>query len=367
MDSTPKTIRFLNLSVDPSARARYLAAIDGILASGVIVNGPEVDRFERQTAAYCGVSDAVGVGSGTAALYLALKCLDIKPGDEIILPALSFVGTANAIAAVGARPVFVDIRPDLLIDPKAVEPAITPRTRAIMPVHFTGNVCDMDALRAISEKRSILIVEDAAPAFGASYNNRKVGTFGPLGCISANPMKVLGGLGEAGIILAQSASHAGRLRELRYHGIRDKELCMEVSVNERLDTIQAAILSIRLEGIEDRLNRREQIARRYATQLSKVAEVPKPAPHVRHAWYHYTILCDRRDELGKALALKGIETRSYHTKLMPQHPAHAQAIDRFPVGRCVIDRILCLPMHDKLSDEEVDRVSAAIIEFYGSS
>jgi dTDP-4-amino-4,6-dideoxygalactose transaminase len=360
-------VRFMDLSVDAPARQKYLAAIDSVLTSGVLVNGPEVGRFERQVADYCGAFDAVGVGSGTAALYLALKCLDIGPGDEVVLPALSFVGTANAVAAVGAHPVFVDIGTDLLIDPAAVESAITPRTRAIMPVHFTGNVCDMDALVAISDERSLPILEDAAPAFGATYRERKAGTFGPLGCFSANPMKVLAGVGEAGIVVVQDSVHSSRLRELRYHGMRNKELCVDVSLNERLDTIQAAILSIRLETIEQNLDRRAAIARRYAGHLSNVVETPIVAPHVRHAWYHYVILCDRRDELGEALAAEGIETRVYHPKLMPDHPVHARDLHGFPVGRRVVDRILCLPMHEKLKDEDVDRVSEAVARFYGKS
>jgi dTDP-4-amino-4,6-dideoxygalactose transaminase len=363
----PKLVRFMDLSVDAPARQKYLAAIDAVLTSGLIVNGPEIGHFERQVADYCGAFDAVGVGSGTAALYLALKCLDIGPGDEVILPSLSFVGTANAVAAVGAHPVFVDIGPDLLIDPSAVESVITSRTRAIMPVHFTGNVCDMDALLAISKERSIPILEDAAPAFGAIYRTRKAGTFGPLGCFSANPMKVLAGIGEAGFVVVQSAVHAARLRELRYHGMRNKELCTEISLNERLDTIQAAILSVRLEGIEQSLSRREAIARRYATHLSNIVEIPKVGSHVRHAWYHYIILCDRRDELGEALAAESIESRVYHPKLMTDHPVHMRAPSLFPVGRRVVDRILCIPMHEKLQNEDVDRVSEVIARFYAKS
>lgn len=359
-----KLVRFMDLSVDAVERRQYLEAVDAVLTTGLIVNGPEVERFERQVATYCGTLDAVGVGSGTAALYLALKCMDIGPGHEVILPALSFVGTANAVAAVGARPIFVDIRSDFLIDPSAVKSAITSRTRAIMPVHFTGNVSDMDTLVAVSERRSVPIIEDAAPAFGATYRQRKAGTFGPLGCFSANPMKVLGAIGEAGIVVTQSAAHSARLRELRYHGMRDKELCLEVSLNERLDTIQAAILSIRLRELEKSRNRRQAIAERYAAHLSNIVDTPRVAPHVSHAWYHYAILCERRDDLGRALAAEAIETRVYHAKLMPDHPVHARSAD-FPVGRSVADRVLCLPMHDKLQDEEIDRVSETVARFYG--
>jgi dTDP-4-amino-4,6-dideoxygalactose transaminase len=359
-----KLIRFMDLSVDAAARRKYLDAIDAVLSTGVILNGPEVEAFENQVTFYCDVPYAVGVGSGTAALYLALKALRIGPGDEVILPALSFVGTANAVAAVGARPVFVDIRNDLLIDPAAAEAAISTRTKAIMPVHFTGNVSDMDALTASAERRSIPLIEDAAPAFGATYRGRKAGTFGMAGCFSMNPMKVLGAVGEAGIVVTGSKLLSSKLRDLRYHGMRDKDLCVDVSLNARLDTIQAAILSIRLQMLELRLKRREEIARRYAAHLSNVVEIPRVAPHVRHAWYHYTILCDRRDELARTLQAQNIESRVYHSRLMPGHPAHAGDLGPYPIGRAAVDKILCLPMHDRLQDDEIGRVAEAILAFY---
>jgi dTDP-4-amino-4,6-dideoxygalactose transaminase len=359
-------IRFMDLSVDAVPRRKYLDAIDSILRTGILVNGPEVEAFEKQVAAYCRTANAIGVGSGTAALYLALRALRIGPGDEVILPALSFVGTANAIAAVGARAIFVDVRTDLLIDSAGIEAAITPKTKALMPVHFTGNVCNMDAITDIARRRSIVIIEDAAPAFGAMYDGKKAGTFGPLGCFSMNPMKVLGGIGEAGVVVTSSGSLASKLRELRYHGIRDKDLCLDVSINGRLDTIQAAILSMRLQRLEQNLSRREVIARLYANRLADIVGVPEVARKVRHAWYHYTILCDRRDDLARALQAKGIETRIYHSRLMPGHPAHAGELDRYPVGRKIVDKILCLPMHGKLDDDHVNRIADVIAEFYGN-
>jgi len=367
LDGVRKSIRFMDLSVDAVARRKCLNAIDSILQTGLILNGPEVESFEQQVAAYCRTACAVGVGSGTAALYLALKALRVGPGDEVILPALSFVGTANAVAAVGAHPVFVDIRDDLLIDPAALEAAITPRTKAIMPVHFTGNVCDMDALTAIAERRSILIIEDAAPAFGASYRGKRTGTFGILGCFSMNPMKVLGAVGEAGIVVTQSKTLSSRLRDLRYHGMRDKDVCLDVSLNARLDTIQAAILAIRLETLENSLERRARIAQQYKAKIANVVAIPPVASYVRHSWYHYTILCDRRDELAASLERRGIETRIYHSRLMPGHPAHAGDLDSYPVGRTAVGKILCLPMHDRLSDDEVEYVSEAIVRYYGRS
>jgi dTDP-4-amino-4,6-dideoxygalactose transaminase len=357
-------VRFLDLRVDADERREYLNAVDRILESGIVLNGPAVEAFESQAAAFCRVPFVVGVGSGTAALYLALRCLGIGAGDEVILPAMSFVGTANAVAAVGATPVFVDIRDDLLIDPAIIEVAISSRTKAIMPVHFTGNVCDMDAVSTIADRHALPIIEDAAPAFGASYRSQRAGTFGVLGCFSMNPMKVLGAVGEAGLVVAHTIEHAERLRELRYHGIRNKDVCLDVSLNARLDTLQAAMLSIRLKSLERNLGRRQEIADRYASHLSNIVEVPKPSAAVRHAWYHYTILCDSRDALAARLQAEGVETRVYHSRLMPQHPAHATPSTTYPVGSTLLDRILCLPMHAKLTDAEVDFVADRIARFY---
>jgi dTDP-4-amino-4,6-dideoxygalactose transaminase len=226
-------------------------------------------------------------------------------------------------------------------------------------------VCDMDALTAISERHSIPIIEDAAPAFGATYRGRKTGTFGLLGCFSMNPMKVLGAVGEAGVVVTGSQPLSSKLYDLRYHGIRDKDLCLYVSLNSRLDTIQAAILSIRLEMHEGKLNRRQAVAQRYASHLAEVVTVPAVEPHVRHAWYHYTIQCPRRDALAVALQQEGIETRVYHSRLMPGHPAHSADLAAFPVGQAIVDSILCLPMHERLSDNDVDRVGETIVRFYG--
>jgi dTDP-4-amino-4,6-dideoxygalactose transaminase len=359
-------VRFLDLSVPEATRRLYVDAIERILATGIILNGPEVETFERQLADYCGTEHAVGVGSGTCALYLALRCLRIGPGDDVIVPALSFVGTANAIATVGARPVFVDVLSDMLVDPAAIEAAISSRTRAIMPVHFTGNVCEMDALVKISERHGIPIVEDAAAAFGASYRGRKAGTFGPLGCFSMNPMKILGAIGEAGAVVVQSDSLLPRLRDLRYHGVQNKDICVDVSLNARLDTIQASILSMRLREIEGTLRRRQSIAERYAAHLFNSVHVPKPAAHIRHAWYTYTILCDRRDDLARELESAQIECRVQHPRLMPAHPPHAGDLQQFPMGQSLVKRLLCIPMHEKLTDAQVDRVAETIVRFYGN-
>ncbi len=207
------------------------------------------------------------VSSGTAALFLALRSLNIGAGDEVILPALSFVGSASGVRLTGAKPVFVDIGEDMLIDPAAAERAITARTKAIMPVHFTGAMCRMAELEAIARKRGVMLVEDAAPAFGAMRDGRKAGSFGPVGCLSMNPMKILNALGEAGLVLCHDAKTRQALEELRYHGMVNKEFCRDITFNGRMDTIQAAVLLQRLSRIEDAIARRRAVAADYARGL----------------------------------------------------------------------------------------------------
>jgi dTDP-4-amino-4,6-dideoxygalactose transaminase len=352
-------IRFLDLTVGDEERRQYYEAIDGILKTGKYINSPEVENFEKECAAYCGISHAIGCGSGTSALSLALRCLRIGIGDEVIVPALSFVATANAIVATGATPKFVDIGHDLLIDVEEVGMAITQRTKAIMPVHFTGNVCDVEGLA----KYRIPIIEDAAPAFGASRNGKKVGTLGTLGCFSMNPMKVLGASGEAGVVVTSLENFAERLRNLRYHGIHS-DMCWDVSLNERMDAIQAAILSIKLRTLDEKRKRRQEIADRYTIRLVDIVELPDQYPNVEHAWYVYTILCDKRDKLEKHLINNGIECKIYHPKLIPHHWCHGWVSGNHPIGDELVGEILCLPMHDKLTNDEVDKVSDTIVEFY---
>lgn len=348
-EPTSDAVRFLDLRVDAHDRFQYLAAIDEILASGQFLNHPAVEQFEAECQALCKSKYAVGVGSGTAALYLALRRLQIGPGHEVILPALGFVGTANAVMATGAKPVFVDVRRDMLIDPFSVEEAWTDRTRAVMPVHFAGNVCDMTALQTLLLKRSIEIVEDAAPAFGATYNGQPAGSFGRIGCFSMNPMKVLGGIGEAGLIIGNHLPDAFCLRDLRYHGMRGRDVCVDYSLNFRLDAVQAVVLLLRLKSAEYQRKRREHVANMYNAGLTGVVglELPSVAENVRSAWYSYTIQCDEPRELQKHLAEQGIETRIYHWVLVPEQIPHVTN-GNWPVAKHVAGRMLSLPIHHRI-------------------
>lgn len=359
-------VPFLDLRVvDPADRRRYLEAIDVVLSHGRIVIGPEVAAFEEAVAAYCGVAYAVGVASGSAALFMALKSLGIGPGDEVITTALSFVGTANGIAMTGATPVFTDIQPDLTIDSVCVERAITPRTKAIMPVHFTGKLCAMPELAAVAERHNLPIVEDAAPAIGASYRGRKAGAFGLVNCISLNPMKILNALGEAGVVLTNDAAIRDRLLALRHNGLVNGEYCHYVSGNGRIDTIQAAILLRRIERLEDIIERRRQIAAYYQAALGDRVDVPHDSDGYRDVYYTFTVAHDRRDALAAFLAKRGIEIKIQHPALMPEHPAYRMAdLSGFPVGRRAVKRLLCLPAHEKLTQEQVEYVAASVHAFF---
>jgi dTDP-4-amino-4,6-dideoxygalactose transaminase len=338
-----------------------------VLDHGRILLGPEVDEFERRLAAYCGTKHAVGVGSGSIAIFIALRALGIGQSDEVIVPALSFVGTANGIALAGAKPVFVDVKPDLTIDPALVEDAVTPRTKAIMPVHFTGKVCAMEELAEVAAKHGLLVVEDAAPAIGATRNGRRAGSFGAAACLSINPMKLLNALGEAGAVLTDDDKVRDNVIALRYNGIVKGEHCIFISTNGRLDTVQAAILLERLKGLEGVIERRRKIATFYQDRLSGCVQVPREAPGARDVYYTFTIQCDRRDELAAHLARQGIETKVQHSLLMSQHSPYAfqNRSGRYPVAELATQRILCLPAHENMSEEQAESTAARVLEFYG--
>lgn len=360
-------IRFLDLSCSEDEAAEYCKAIRAVLRSGQFLNSPEVEQFEKDIRGYTGSRHALGVGSGTSAIYLALKALNIGPGDEVITSVLAFPGTANAIASVGATPVFADVGEDMLIDPMAVGSAVTHRTSAVMPVHFTGAMCNMDALLSVCRDRNLLLIEDAAPAFGATYYGQAAGTFGTLGCVSCNTMKPLAAVGEAGIVLCQDSDIWPDLLYLRYHGMMGKDTCVERSMNHRLDAIQAAVLSIRLKSLYGRQKKRTCLANLYSAALGDLVRVPTVPDHVHPAWYHYTIRCDERDYLADHLLKQGIETRIYHPKIMVQHPAYRNRVKPFPVAAKAAQEILCLPLHDKMTDSDVDKVVSGVRSFYGKA
>ncbi len=360
-------VPFLDLRVtDKTERQEMLAAVEAMLDHGRILLGPEVELFESELAAYCGTKYAVGVGSGSIAIFFALRAAGIGPGDEVITSAMSFIGTANGISLTGAKPVFVDTTADLMIDPERVERAITPRTKALMPVHFTGKLAAMDELLDIANRHAVMMIEDAAPAIGAAKNGRMAGSFGLAGCLSINPMKLLNALGEAGAVLTNDEEIRDRVVALRYNGLVNREYCHTISTNGRIDTIQAAVTRCRLRRLEHVIAKRREYAAFYQQALSKVVEVPRDSAGCRDVYYTFTIQTDRRDELMTHLERHGIESKVQHPLLMPEHPAYQGGSDgaAYPIAKRATQRLVCIPANENLTREQVEYVATQVQEFF---
>lgn len=359
-------VPFLDLRVlDPEMKSEMINSISAVLDHGRILLGPEVDKFESQLAAYCGVRHAVGVASGTDALVLGLKALGVSPGDEVITSCLSFVGTANGIAMTGATPVFCDVTEDLLLDPQRLDGLITPRTKVVLPVHFTGRLADITAIDDICRRHGLVLAEDAAPAIGATYMGKRAGSFGKVGCLSINPMKVLNALGEAGAVLTDDDEVRDRLLALRYNGLINREYCHFRSINGRIDTLQAAVLLPRMKRLESIIARRNEIAARYDAEFSKIVVTPSRRSGYRDVYYTYTILTTRRDNLAAFLNERGIETKIQHPQIIPQHPAYCESdLGRYPVATKLTKEILCIPCHEKMDNMQVDYVVRSVLSFF---
>lgn len=362
-------VPFLDLRIrDREERKALLSAIDAVFSHGRIVLGPEVGMFEKKVARFCGSKYAVGVNSGTDALILALKSTGISTGDEVITTSLSWVATANSIAILGAIPVFADIGDDLNIDPQSIKRLITSKTKAILPVHFTGKVCKMDQIQSIAQKNNIVIIEDAAQSFAAEYKGQKAGTFGEIGCFSMNPMKVLGAVGEAGVIVTDDREIYERLLSLRYNGTINKEKCIEVSFNGRIDTLQAAILLERFKRFKKIIAKRRKNARYYNSRLSElkyIIALPIEDKDQLQVYYTYTLRAEKRDKLKKFLKSRGIETKIQHPFLIPDQPVYKNnPRDKLTNAQKIVKEILCLPVHEKMTTQNMVYVTQNIKGFY---
>jgi len=343
-------------------------ALVRVAASGNYVLGPEVKGFEDEFARYVGANHAVGVGNGTDALRMALKALNVGPGDEVITVPFTFVATAEAIAELGARPVFVDIDPRTFnMDPGLVEKAITQRTKGILPVHLYGQVANTDALGRICEAHGLFMLEDAAQAAGAARNGRKAGSIGTAAVFSFYPTKNLSAMGDGGIITTNDPALAERIRLLRVHGSAKKYEHKELGYNSRLDEMQAAVLRVKLPHLEAWNARRREIARIYDAELAGLVETPFVEPGCEHTYHQYTIIAERRDELAAFLKEQGIGTAIHYPLPLHLQPSFAYLGYKpgdFPVAESMAKRVLSLPVFPELSDEEVYEVASAIKRFY---
>ncbi|GAB6039887.1 DegT/DnrJ/EryC1/StrS family aminotransferase [Endothiovibrio diazotrophicus] len=327
--------------------------------------GPNVQAFEKEAAAYLGVDHAVGVASGTDALHLALLAAGVQAGDEVITTPFTFIATAEAIKYVGATPVFVDIEPDTFnIDVAQAAAAITPQTRAILPVHLFGQPADMGAILALAEEHGLKVVEDCAQSFGAAIDGKQTGSLGVAGCFSFFPSKNLGGYGDGGLITTDSEELAAHLRVLRNHGSWKQYHHSEIGFNSRLDELQAVILRAKLKRIDQYSEGRRRVAHRYSASLAQMPGITPPHEDGkgRHVYHQYTLLAENRDPIREALSEAGIANAIYYPIPLHKQPVFSDACAglSLPVAERVAEQCLSLPVYPELPDADVDRVLEVI-------
>ena len=348
----------------------YFDEMREIIARGNFTLGAPVEQFERQFAAYCGVSHAVGVASGTDALMLALQAVGVGHGDEVITVSATFIATVGAIASVGARPVFVDVDDGIVMDPDKVEAAITPKTRAILPVHWTGNMADMPRLREIADRHGLPIVEDACHAIGARLNGGAGGSVGDVACYSFHPVKHINAWGDGGILVTRSDELVAGVRIARNYGLVDRDEAETFARNSRLHTLQIPVLRRQLAEFETVVARRNEIAAQYDAAFADLApalRIPRRRPEVRHTFVIYVILTERRDAMLEHLRARGVDARIHYP--LPMHLTRAgrklghQEGD-FPVSEAYARETITLPGHQYLRDEQVAHTIDAVRSFF---
>ena len=342
-------------------RSELQQALDGVISQAQFVLGPAVERFEAAFAEYVGRRFCVGLNSGTSALHLALQACDVGPGDEVITTPHTWISTSWAISYVGATPVFVDIHPQSYnINPDLAEQAVTPRTKAILPVHLYGQACDMDALCRIAGEHDLLLIEDAAQAHGAVYRGRRVGSFGQLACFSFYPAKNLGAFGEGGAVVTDDRQLADRVRRLRDHAQQGPHNHVELGHNARMEGIQGAVLAVKLRHLDAWNEARRRNARRYRQLLADVPAVRLPAAPMpeAHVWHLFVVLVSGadRDGLPARLRRQGVASGVHYPTPVPLQPAYAHLGYKpgdFPVAEDVMQRCLSLPMFPEMTQEQI--------------
>jgi dTDP-4-amino-4,6-dideoxygalactose transaminase len=348
-------------------RVELAAAFERVGSSGSYILGEEIERFEAEAAAYCGARFALGVANGSDALFLALKALGIGAGDEVVTCPNSFIASAGAVVAAGARPVFVDAAEDYNIDPGRIEAAITTRTRALLPVHLTGRPADMDAISTIARKHRLVVVEDAAQAIGARYRGRRVGSLGTIAGFSLHPLKNLGALGDGGLLTTDDANLHTRMARLRNHGLRSRDECEVWGYNSRLDSLQAAFASVKLRYLDGWNRRCREIASRYRDGLGDLVWVPRDRGHEEPVYHNFIIRADRREELMEHLNRCGVGTRIHYP--IPIHMQECASslghkAGDFPEVERQAATILSLPIFPELADAEVEYVIRSTRSFF---
>lgn len=345
--------------------------IQRVLDHGQYILGPEVAELEEKLAAYVGAKYCISVANGTDALQIAQMALGIGPGDEVITPGFTYIATAETVALLGAKPVYVDVHPlTCNLDPAKLEAAITPKTKAIIPVSLYGQCADYDAINAVAEKHGIPVIEDAAQSFGASYKGRKSCNLTTIACASFFPSKPLGCYGDGGSIFTNDEELAKVMRQISRHGQDRRYHHIRVGVNSRLDTLQAAILLPKLAVLDQEIVQRQQVAQRYAELLPRPLGDGKGAgrcitlPHIEahntSAWAQYTIQVDGRDAVQEQLKIAGIPTAVHYPIPLNKQPAVADTHAHLPVGDAVAQKVLSLPMHPYLDEGSIQRIAQAV-------
>jgi dTDP-4-amino-4,6-dideoxygalactose transaminase len=353
---------------------REYAAIGGVVRDAVhrvqergwFVLGEEVKEFEREFAGYIGSRHCIGVNSGSDALVLALKVTGILPGDEVILPSHTFVATADAVVRNGAIPIFADIDPETYcIDTQAIRKIVTPRTRVILPVHLYGHPADMAPILEIAEEHSLSVIEDACQAHGAEYRDKKAGSIGSIGCFSFYPGKNIGAYGDAGCLVTDDPNLSDRLMMLRNYGQKEKYVSECIGINSRMDEIQAAILRVKLDHLDQWNNRRREIARVYNEIFSgSLIETPVERSYARHVYHLYIVRTTRRDMMRHLLEIQGIETGIHYPVPVHKQPVYRNilgSVFSLPKTEKICNQILSLPMNPWLDEETVQFIAEQTI------
>ncbi len=361
-----KKVRFVNLEFNKNQlRKNIIKRFEKILKHGQFILGPEVHDLEKKISKYCGRKYCLGTASGTDAIYLAVKALNLSKGDEIITSPMTWVSSTNSIVLNNAKPVFVDVKDDLNIDENKIEASITKKTKAILYVNYTGKIANVEKILSIAKKYNLKVIEDAAQSFGSMRHGKRSGSFADVSCFSFNPMKILPSLGEAGAIVTNNKKIFEKIKILRYAGTLNKEDCHYPSLNFKIDTIQASFILEFLNNLNLSIKRRKEIANLYNKGLSTNIQKPKEQKNCSDTFYTYTVLVKNRNKLLKYLNDKGIEARVKHPLLVSDQRAYKKFKNKNLVNsKKLIKKIISLPINDKISNSDVSYVIKTVNNFY---
>ena len=362
-------IPFLSLKEQTaSLKSEVMAALEKVVDTQGFANGPAVEAFEKEFAAYLGVKEVVCVNSGTTSVHAALVCAGVKPGDDVVTVAHTWISTAWAVSYAGANPVFCDVDPSTAgLDPKKLEAAITAKTKAILPVHLYGYPVDLDPILEIAKRKGLPVIEDSAQSIGAKYKGRQTGSIGLVNATSFYPGKNLGAYGEGGAVMTNDTEIAARVRRLRDHAQSGRHNHVEIGYNWRLDGFQGAVLSIKLRHLDAWNNRRKQIAAKYLAKFQGLPGIAMLGGHdfADPIWHIFPIFHAKRDAFRAALEAKGVQSGVHYPKPVHLQPAYAHLglkVGALPVSERLANEVISLPMFPELKDDDVDKVVQAVME-----